>query len=148
MEGLSLDMSLPDGSHPPHPESAELPARDRRAAEVPTVLRLEDVHEHVERRAVMKLEAADLERQRGNVPELGRPAPPVDPLPAAVEGRQRAPDPLDLPHSVQRPRIHATRLPRYARSKRPLPTDGGGARQGAPGRRRLAVRAEVGRLSG
>src|SRR5215217_717758 len=41
-----------------------------------------------------------------------------------------------------------TRLPRNARSKRSIPADGGGARAGAARRRRLAVRAEVGRLSG
>src|SRR5262249_9177679 len=40
-----------------------------------------------------------------------------------------------------------SRVPPGAWAKRPLPADGSGAREGAPGRRRLAVRAEVGRLS-
>src|SRR4051794_18195578 len=39
-----------------------------------------------------------------------------------------------------------TRLPRSARPKRSLPADGGGARARAARRRRVAVRAEVGRV--
>src|SRR5262249_59180363 len=40
-----------------------------------------------------------------------------------------------------------SRVPPDAWAKRPLPAHGSGAREGASGRRRLAVRAEVGRLS-
>ena len=89
---------------PPQSELAELAAEHRGVSEVAAVLRLEPVDEHSERRPVVELEATHLERHPGNPWELGRPAIAVNPLDAAVQGRQHAgnavdrPDPIELAH--------------------------------------------------
>src|SRR5207237_3600779 len=69
--------------------------------EIPAVLRPELVDEDVERRAVVKLETANLERHPWDIRKLRRPAPPVDAFATAVEGRQHAADPLDLPDPIE-----------------------------------------------
>src|SRR5438445_1281358 len=85
--------------------------------EVAAVGWLEPVDEHRKRRAIVELETPHLERHPGDVRELGRPARAADPLHAAVQGRERAADALDLPDPVElthRP-VGSTRCPGQTR---------------------------------
>src|SRR5581483_3519063 len=132
------------GSLPLQLEAAERAAAEGRGAPVAVAVSLEHVDEAAERRPVDEPEPVDPERDAGEPPDAGLATLTVDPLGDADARRQQAAAPAHGPDTVELP--HATTVPRDARSKRPLPADGGGARRRAAGRRRLAVRAEVGRL--
>jgi hypothetical protein len=60
-----LLLELTDRVQPPHRELTELASGECRPARVAVVLRLELVHERCERRPVVKVEAAHLERHAG-----------------------------------------------------------------------------------
>src|SRR5207253_11147610 len=105
---------------------------------------LELVDEQRERAPVVELEPAYVEGHPRKVGELSRAAAAMDALDAPVQWRQRARDALHSPDSVEL--THVSRVPRGARTKRSLSPHGGPARQGAARGRRLAVRAEVGRV--
>jgi hypothetical protein len=76
--------------HPPQCELTELAAEHGRASVKAAVLRLQLVHEHPERRAIVKLATAHLERHTRKVRELGRALRAVDAFHAPVQGWQRA----------------------------------------------------------
>ena len=86
---------------PPQSETADLTPEHRGVSKVAAVLRLEPVDEHRERRPVVELEAAYVERHPRKARKFRCSAPAVDPLDAAVQRRQRAGDAVDRPDPIE-----------------------------------------------
>src|SRR5581483_231528 len=126
------------------PEAPELAPAEERAAEVASSVGLEHVDEGGQRSHVAELEPGDPERDPGQPAQSRLAAVRADPLLDADERREEPGQPLHLPDAVEL--AHAVSLPRHARPKRALPAHGGRARGAAARARRLAVRAEVGRI--
>src|SRR5256885_4454055 len=82
-------------------ESPELASPKRRAAEVSVALPFQPVDEVLKRRPVAEAEALDVEGRERQRAEPGLAARPLDVLLDAVQRRQQAVDPRDVPDTVQ-----------------------------------------------
>ena len=132
--------------HSRHLEAPELAPVEGRAAAEPLAVRLEHVDERRANGArVAQLDARDVERHARQRPDA-RLAARRRGCACARRGAAAARRPCARRPRPRRARPRGVAFRRVPGAKRPLPADGGRARPRAPRRRRLAVRAEVGRL--